>query len=74
MRRGEIHHAGGSVGKKRRHGLRGCDDYVPNHSVHDNGWANISCNSGGVDCCGARVCLCELWSEMRTRTDIDVNT
>ena len=63
-------------GEEKKAWAAGCDDYVPNPSVHHNCWRKFAFpgNSGGVDCCGARVCLCRTMSEKRTRTDININT
>jgi len=46
-------------GEEKKAWAAGCDDYVPNPSVHHNCWRKFAFpgNSGGVDCCGARVCL-----------------
>jgi hypothetical protein len=53
-------------GEEKKAWAAGCDDYVPNPSVHHNCWRKFAFpgNSGGVDCRGARVCL---WPEAAVR-------
>jgi hypothetical protein len=38
MRRGEFITLVALSGEEKKARAAGCDDYVPNHSVHDNGW------------------------------------